>query len=261
MPPLLLLLIAQPTCEESYVEAQRAQRDGRLLEARTDLVRCAQRECPKTAQTDCAQWLIQVEARLPSIVVRVKDVEGLDVADAKLYLDDLQVENDGRILELDPGAHELFVEAPGYRNQRLPLTIAEGEKQRSVELLLVRVVLPAPTVETTVASAPPFWIYIAGGVGVLALSSFAYFGITSTRDFQKLQDECGPNCAEPEVASVHRKQIVADVSLGVGILGIGSSIVGLLVHLYEPRVMLIVNRESADHGTDGFIMSVSMPWF
>ena len=58
---------------------------------------------------------------------------------------------------------------------------------------------------------------ILGGVGVLALGSFALFGITGKGDVDDLQTSCKPNCKEADVDSARTKLIIADVSLGVGV--------------------------------------------
>ncbi len=264
---------AEPTCEDTYVAAQRHRRDGELLAARRALVRCAQRDCPSTAQTDCAQWMREVEAALPTIVVRVQDPDGRDVQGAQLYIDGTQVgtSTEGRALELDPGAHELRVERPSYRTHSERITILHGEKDRRIELVLVpelppQALLPAPE---AAPAGPPIWIYLAGSAGLVGMGSFAYFGVTSTRDFDRAQAECAPHCTDDDTDRIRRKQIIADVSLGVGVAGLVSAVVGVLVYLYEdrspdpiegPLVRVVVNRGSVFGGTVPATVGVVWPW-
>jgi hypothetical protein len=250
---LLLLIGAEPTCEQTYVDAQRYQRDGKLLDARAALVRCAQRDCPKQAQSDCAEWMEQVEARLPTIVVRVQDAEGRDVIGAELFLDGSPIPDsaDGRALEIDPGAHQLRVEAPSFLPREERITTLEGEKSRRIDLLLSPVA-PPPHLSTPSATVP-LWIYLTGSTGLVGMGSFAYFAITSTRDYENLRSTCAPSCSGSETDPIARKQLVADLSLGVGIAGLSSALIGLLIYAFT-------DRESAADVTTGVTSASSTLW-
>jgi hypothetical protein len=239
---LLLLMGAEPTCEETYVDAQRHQRDGKLLEARTALVRCAQRDCPRTAQTDCAQWMAEVEARLPTIVVRALDAEGRDVVDAEVELDAVKIENPARALELDPGVHQLRVGAPGFLPREETITTFEGEKNKRIDIVLAPIALSAPPPPER-SDGMPIWIYVTGGAGLLGMGSFAYFAVTSTREYENLRATCAPHCSESQTDPVERKQLVADLSLTAGIVGLASALVGVLIHVFT-------DYESVEPGTD-----------
>jgi hypothetical protein len=229
---VLLLLLIATTCEETYVSAQRHQRDGRLLEAKVALIRCAQRDCPRTAQTDCAEWMEQVEARLPTIVVRAKDREGRDLIEAKTRVDGVSLEVEGRAIELDPGPHRISIEAPGFLPREETVTTFEGEKNRKIDLVLTPIAPPPPP---TSAVGPPLWIYLAGGAGLAGMGTFAYFAITSTREYENLRAQCAPHCSESETDPIGRKQLAADLSLGVGILGLSSALVGVLIHFFADQ--------------------------
>jgi hypothetical protein len=69
--------------------------------------------------------------------------------------------------------------------------------------------------------SPPLGTFVAAGVGVVALSSFAYFGITASNDAADLRRECKPNCPVDQVDAVRSKLVVANVSLGVGVVALG----------------------------------------
>lgn len=53
--------------------------ETKLLEAQTQLVACASVDCPKFVRADCLRWLDEVQATLPTIVVRANDPSGNDV--------------------------------------------------------------------------------------------------------------------------------------------------------------------------------------
>ena len=57
-------------------------------------------------------------------------------------------------------------------------------------------------------------------MGVLALGSFAIFGLIGKSDVDDLES-CRGHCAESDVDHARTKLIVADISLGVGIVALG----------------------------------------
>src|SRR5205814_1618210 len=67
----------------------------------------------------------------------------------------------------------------------------------------------------------PVLAYVLGGVGILGLGSFTYFGLTSKGDLSNLKDTCAPYCAQNDLDSVKTRMLVADISLGVGIVALG----------------------------------------
>ena len=74
--------------------------------------------------------------------------------------------------------------------------------------------------------------YVAAGIGAVALTSFAYFGLSATSDAATLRSECAPSCPSERVDAVRSKLVVANVSLGVGVVSLG--VAGLLWLLQSP---------------------------
>jgi serine/threonine protein kinase len=75
--------------------------------------------------------------------------------------------------------------------------------------------------------------FIVGGIGVVALGSFAVFGLGGKSDVSTLEKECKPNCAQSDVDSARTKLIIADISLGVGVVALG---VATYMILTRPKV-------------------------
>ena len=75
-------------------------------------------------------------------------------------------------------------------------------------------------------------VVVVGGIGVLALANFALFGLMGKSDVDKLQN-CKPNCAESDVDSARTKLIIADISLGVGVIGVG---VAAFLYFTRPKI-------------------------
>jgi hypothetical protein len=70
--------------------------------------------------------------------------------------------------------------------------------------------------------------FVAGGVGLAGITTFAVFGALSNAKFDALEGDCpGGHCAPDhagDIAEGKRFQVIANVGLGVGILGaVGSA--------------------------------------
>ena len=74
---------------------------------------------------------------------------------------------------------------------------------------------------------------VVGGIGVLALGSFAIFGLGGKSDVNNLENTCKPHCAESDVDKARTKLIIADISLGVGIVALG---VATYLILTRPKI-------------------------
>jgi hypothetical protein len=75
-------------------------------------------------------------------------------------------------------------------------------------------------------------MWALGGVGVAALASFAFFGITGKHDESNLRSTCAPACADSDVSAIHTKYVVADVSLAVSVASLG---VAAYLYFSQPR--------------------------
>lgn len=74
-------------------------------------------------------------------------------------------------------------------------------------------------------SALPAGALVAGGVGLAGLALFAGFGLSARATYASLDGTCHDNCWawSDAVASGKRAQVVANVSLGVGIAGLATA--------------------------------------
>ncbi|MEJ7729211.1 MAG: hypothetical protein WKG00_08345 [Polyangiaceae bacterium] len=69
---------ATNACVDAHVAAQRLRRDGKLRAAREQLVSCARTSCPQVLVRECAAWLSEVEATIPSVLFEATDEAGRD---------------------------------------------------------------------------------------------------------------------------------------------------------------------------------------
>ena len=221
-------------CVNASTEAQIARDEGRLLDAREQLVLCAQDQCPAVVRKSCAEWLSDVDERIPSVVVSALDASGQDLTDVTLTIDGKTVPLDGRPVMLDPGPHELSVtEASGITEERKVL-LAEKEKARLVNVnISINVREGTSSAEPAAEGAQsqserefrvPTGAWVLGGVGVLGLGSFVAFGMMAKGEHDDLEKACSPNCNQDDVDAGKSKALIADISLGVGV----ASLVGAL---------------------------------
>ena len=228
----------EQTCVAAYDESQRTRRAGKLIKTRDTLLVCAQESCPAAVSKACTRWLEEVKASLPTVVLGAKDGTGRDIIDVEVFDGATSISDklDGRAVPLDPGAHELRFVFPDGAEVVERVLLRESEKNRAVTAQLpspppaprqvkgkpepAETPAPAPTPPS---AGPPTVSIVLGAVGVAALASFAYFGITAQRDADDLDESCAPNCPKSDTDAVKDKALIADISLGVGIASLAGA--------------------------------------
>jgi hypothetical protein len=237
--PLVTLLAtataqaAEDTCAKAYETAQELRADGLLRAARDVLGMCVRPSCPTFIRDDCGKWLADVETSLPSVAFVVR-MQGKDVADVSVTCDEelLAERLDGRPITLDPGKHSCRFEAAGAQAAQRDVVMAEGHKNRLVEVELA----PAPRVAAPVAVTRPargepprplatgaegqvrnrlaiaFAATAAAGLG-----GFVALGLQGMAQERSLASGCAPACGDADIEGVRATYILADVALGVGL--------------------------------------------
>jgi hypothetical protein len=217
-------------CASASESAQTLLDSHKLLAARAKLLVCARTSCPAVIKRDCDELLSHADAAIPTIVLSLKDAGGRDVTDAKVLLDGVALSNalQGQAVPLDPGSHTLRFERAGSSPLDLPVVAHEGEHAREV---LVQLAAAAPSRETAQAAVPtspsassssaPSWAaWTLGGVGVVALGTFAYLAANG----QSQYDQCkASGCSAGESASLGRERAFGFASLGVGVAASAAS--------------------------------------
>lgn len=134
-------------------------------------------------------------------------------------------------VELEPGATELRIEAPGFAPHREPLALRPGQ-----ELVLRPELRPAPrpraghdtaaaparelidlSAPAPVAARPPVAAWIAAGVGAAALASFALFAAQARATRARVESGCTPapcpDALRAQVRAGRRQERLANLSL------------------------------------------------
>jgi hypothetical protein len=230
---------SEARCLSAYEQGQRLRKKHALKDARAELLTCAREPCPQAFRPECTQWLEEVARLVPSIVLRAQG-DG-DVTDVTVSIDGIVVTTrlDGTALELDPGEHTLRFVADGRAPVEQKVLVVEGEKTRIISVTLppiatnevrpaARATVPGPAEPTR---SVPTASWILGGLGVVALGSFAYFGATALSQRGKLE-ACDPNCRQEDIDDTRTRLLVADISLGVSIVSLG---VATILWLATPK--------------------------
>jgi hypothetical protein len=223
-------------CIEASVRGQELRDQGKLLAAREQLLVCGVQSCPRVLQKECSEWLAEVEARTPSIVIGAVDAAGRDTADVKVTLDGAPflARLDGQAQPIDPGAHRLSFEHAGSATLEQQVILREGERRRVVTVRLPPLAPPlAPSAPPAAPAAPaaaagPGRALAVVGLGGLAVASgvtFAVLGLGARGDADHLRTTCAPACDPGDVDAVRAKQIGANVALGAGVLAAGAAAV------------------------------------
>lgn len=218
------------TCADAAERGQELRDAHRLVEARRDLVVCAQRDCPNVVRSACVEWLEQIDRRTPSLVVGVKDEQGRDIAGATVTLDGapLAATVTSTAVAVNPGTHVVRYAAPGFDPLEEPVVLREGEPLRVLAATLHRAVAPEGPPPPATAPAPargvPVLPIVLGGVSVVALSIFAYEGLTGAADYRQLERDCGGHCSSSQIDGVRSTFLVADVALVLGVLSGGAAL-------------------------------------
>jgi hypothetical protein len=223
------------SCAVAYEQGQRLRKANRLLAARGQLLACSDPACPDVLRRGCADWLREVDAEIPSVVLVARDASGVELIDVRVELDGrLLIERlDGKPVSVDPGRRSFrFVRPDGSSRQR-SVELAVGDRERAVDVRFEA----APTVSTksTRTAAPdaaiPAASWVLAGVGVAALAGFGYFALDGRSKKSEL-DDCRPGCDPNDVDAARRSYVIGDVLLAIGVSAIAGA---TLVYAASPR--------------------------
>jgi hypothetical protein len=233
-------------------EAGQSLRDQHaLVEARDKLAMCGREVCPAPVRVDCIQLRAQVEAAIPSLVLRARDARGEDASQVKVFCDGapFATQLDGKSLAVDPGPHTFRFEAAGLPPVERRIVVGEGEKNRLIvtEMApLARANAPArlsfPAAATRERGARAGLLVpgvVVGGIGVAAVVPMSIFWVSGTHDIAQMRTTCAPSaggsgCPANRVDSDRTKLIVGDAFMGIAVAGIATGAVLLLLHSARP---------------------------
>lgn len=227
-------------CAASAEQAQQLRDEGKYRRAREQMLICARDVCPGPIKSDCGKWLTELDRDAPTVVFGARDARGSDVFDVKVSMDGTPIQErlDGKPVLVDSGEHTFKFEAKDGSVKEEKVLLRAAEKARPIIATLGgnAAVTTGGGAGTSGGDASREGslvpAIVVGGIGVVALGSFAIFGIGGKNDVDDLQ-KCKPFCKEEDVDSARTKLIIADISLGVGIVALG---VATYMFLTRPKV-------------------------
>jgi hypothetical protein len=225
-------------CVRAVEDAQVMHRAGKLRRAREGFITCAREVCPAPVKRDCASWLAEVTASIPSIVFAVRMRDGREVqsghvtADGEPFVDTF----DGRAVFVDPGAHTFVFDVANAKPTAFQTVVHEGEKNRLLSVTLDANASPLspPPPPPTAASRPiPAGTWVAAGAAIVGLAGFTFFGLSGRNDLADLRATCVSHCAPDDVDAARQKLLIGDVFLAGGVVALA---VGAWFFVTRPAV-------------------------
>jgi hypothetical protein len=222
-------------CAHAAEEGQRLRAESKLREAREAFTACAAERCPALIRSDCSGWLAEVEAAVPTVVIRAIPAEeqGRELFEVEVRIDGVVQTSklDGRELPVNPGEHHFAFSAPGRVPAEDDIVVRVGEKHRLLTVSLPSVNPPAPAAIVKPLPPPPprmgagtKALLIGGGV---ALAGAAAFGTSGWLEERSLRRTCAPACQQGDVDGARLRLRVADVSLLVAVAALAGA--GVLI--------------------------------
>jgi hypothetical protein len=199
------------------------------LAARRELLTCM-RECPAVVQRECGQWLDALEPVVPSIVVHA-EAGGEDRSEVRVEMDGklLAQKLDGKTIEINPGPHQFTFTLLGFPPVKKNLLVHDGEQLRAIRVIFEKPGAPGGDKPAPSTGSVPTATYILGGIALAGGVGFAAFGLVGNAQRDRLENECSPNCTDPQVDALHRNLVLADVSLGVGLAALAAGAIVWIV--------------------------------
>ena len=230
-------------CVASAEQSQPLLHDGKLTAARRKLMACSRPECPAVVRSDCTKWLGELDAMMPTLVVRAVDSAGADVVGVRVFIDGERRDvagSEGKELEVDPGTHALRLEHDGDAPVEQTIVVRESERHRMVSVTFGPAAAPAAPVVPPPTAAPheappgpgrsivvPVVLVAAGGVGLAVASALWASGLS---DRSGMESSCATShsCPQSQIDSARGKLVAGDIVGGVGVVAAATGL-GLLV--------------------------------
>ena len=225
-------------CKQAAERAQMYRNEGKLLSAREELHQCVRPACPAVVRTYCTRWFEEVEADLPSVVLKVRDSKGNDLSDASVTIDGQLLDSwqGGLPIPLDPGSHTIACTRPGSPPTQTSVLLGTAEKRRLVTLIVESAPPDPEHLDPPLANAldrqheerdarhrPSAAAWTVGALTLATFGSFAYFAVTGRNELAELRATCEGHCEQSKVDAAWTKLVIADVSLGLAVVGTGLS--------------------------------------
>jgi hypothetical protein len=224
-------------CLDAAARSQKLRNAHQLVEARDQLRICAAAECPSVIQTDCVNWLSEVEKSLPGVVVAAKSASGADLVDVKVSVDGkpLLSKLTGQAVPMDAGPHVFHFETPDGSSLDQQVLVREGVKDQAVSVVFKGAAgggAPGAAVPSDGTASSPLRTagWVVGGVGVAGLAAGLVAGIVAIE--AKSSAGCTGDLCNGSPSGVKSASLASDIGWITGgvLVAAGAGLV-----LFAPR--------------------------
>jgi hypothetical protein len=220
---------APRSCLEAVERGQSLRDQTKLRQARAAFLTCAADPCPAVIQHDCAQWVNDVNTRIPTVILTATDPAGHDLVDVRVWVDGepFATRLDGIAVPIDPGVHVFRFESANAAPLEQQAVVREAEKYQGLHVVIhpaVRLPPPRPPPPSRPVESPatstsfPVGAAVAASAGAVATGFFATFGILSLSYSHQLHSTCAPGCSASQKDTLVGDVRATDVSLGIGVV-------------------------------------------
>jgi hypothetical protein len=210
-----LAALSPDECVLASTQGQELRQAGKLSQAKQAFEGCGDPSCPTTVRAACTEWLEGVLNDMPSLVIVVR-VDGEDRSAARVALDGKPWVTDlnGSAQPLDPGEHDVFVEAATL-SQTQHLVVNVGEKNRRVVFELSSPPKPKRSMDG------PLGFTISAGAALLIGTGFGIAGRVTQDQLTGSPCAATMTCDPSRVTTVRALYLVADVFFVVAVVSAG----------------------------------------
>jgi hypothetical protein len=257
-------------CITSHGNGQDLRGRGQLAQARQEFLSCAQASCPSLIQSDCARFSEELGRMVPTVTFAARDSSGTDISDTQVFVDDKLVAQrlEGKMYELDPGKHVIKWVHQGKESTEA-VVLNQGEQGREI-IATFGGPPPVPGQEgggAKEAPSPPephksLLPFVVVGAGAAAVATGAVLlgvGLGKVPSNCSLSSNtCTAAAGDPVFNTAHNGVVLADVGMGVGIVGLAAVAGGIIWYAVEPAKV-----EEKTAPTTGKLLGpiTPTPWF
>lgn len=215
---------SKAACLAAHEDALSLRTQKKPHAALQKLVACARVECPTVVRKECVELLSVVEKNAPTVTLEARDEAGSDETAVRVTLDGQPFADrlTGSGVDVEPGEHVFRFERADGKAIEHRVLVVEGEKNRKVAADFGTLKPPAserpPPPSREPASSVPVLAFVAGGVAIASVGSFAFFALSGKSEEKDLARSCGPSCSDDQLSGVKRDYVIADVSLVIGVV-------------------------------------------
>lgn len=250
-------------CIAANESGQKLRDEHQLIRARAQFLACSRDACPGVIKKDCIDAMVDLERRLPSVVVRAKDQKGEDLVLVQVDIDGARVAEslDGKGVTLDPGVHDVHLATVGQDPIDVRIVLAEGERERPVIVTFGKPAAATPRAPDDAKRGAPFGAFVVGGAGLLAVGVGAiFYGVGLGERSSAIASGCATTAAcDAAKDSVRAKLVVGDLFAGIGVAAVVTGAVWAIVHYASapaPKAGLSVDAGPVEGGARASVRGV-----